>query len=115
MVYLISPQHGKGALTQKRFQVNMNKTKIFISNPLAEHQVKPSKCPCGVCNLGNSLTITVEFGSISLFKHKRLFNNIEPNFICKVCSQEKEIILAPKLKHTDMAMASLELLNHSVT
>lgn len=66
MVYLISPQHGKEALTQKRFQVNMNKTKIFISNPLPEHQVNPSKCPCGVCKqgVGNNLTITVEFGSI---------------------------------------------------
>ena len=31
----------------------------------------------------------------------------------KVCNQEKEIILAPKLKHIDMT--SLELLNHSVT
>ena len=70
MVYLISPQHGKGALTQKRFQVKMNKTKIFISNPVAEHQVNPSNYPCGLCKqgAGNNLTITVEFGSIIIFQ-----------------------------------------------
>ena len=93
MVYLISPQHRKGALTQKRFQVNMNKTKIFISNPLAEHQVKPSKCPCGVCNLGNSLTITVEFGSISLFKHKRLFNTLNQTSYARCVARKKKLYL----------------------
>ena len=56
----------KGSFDTKRLQVYMYKTKIVIHNPLAEHQVDPSKCPCSVCKqgVGNNSTITVEVRSI---------------------------------------------------
>ena len=52
----------KDSFNAKGLQVNMSKTKILVSNPLAEYLVDPSKYPCCVCKrqAGKNPTLNVK-------------------------------------------------------
>ena len=94
----------KDSFDANGLQVNMSKTKILVSNPLAECPVDPNKYPCGVCKK--------EVSNNSIFCHyckswiHHHCSNIKsrlshPNSKCQKYCQERKITPAPQLKHVD--------------
>ena len=103
----------KDSFDAKGLQVNMSKTKILVSNPLAERPVDPSKYPCGVRKKG--------VGNNSIFCHHcksyiyHRCSNIrgcvrpDPNFECQKCCQERKMTPASQVKHVNIGNEKLEV------
>ena len=91
----------------------MSKTKILVSNHLAEHLFDHSKYLCGVCKKG--------VGNNSIFCHHcknwihHRCSNIkdclraDTNFKCQKCCKEREITPAPQLKDINIGNNKLEV------
>ena len=90
----------------KGLRVNMSKTKILVSNTLAEH-------PCGVCKK--------EVANNSIFYHHckswihHCCSNIngclrpDPKFNCQKCCQGREITPTSQIKHANIGNNKLEV------
>ena len=90
----------------------MLKTKILVSNPLADRQVDPSKYPCGVCKRG--------VGNNSIYCHycKNWVHHRcsgmkgrlrpDPNYKCRTCSKER-VVTAPQVKQVEIGNEQLEV------
>lgn len=91
----------------------MSKTKILVSNHLAEHLFDHSKYLCGVCKKG--------VGNNSIFCHHcknwihHRCSNIkdclraDTNFKCQKCCKEREITPAPQLRDINIGNNKLEV------
>ena len=99
----------KDSFYAKELWVNMSKTKILVSNPLAN----PNKYACGVCKMGAGNNLILYHHCKSWMHHR--CSNIkghlrpDPNFKCHKCCQEREITPAPQLKHINIDNNKLEV------
>ena len=99
----------KDSFYAKELWVNMSKTKILVSNPLAN----PSKYACGACKMGAGNYLILYHHCKSWMHHRcsNIKGHLRPdsNFKCQKCCQEREITPAPQLKHINIDNNKLEV------